>query len=74
MKNIILVFFIASMSAITADSHACSMCKVTINGRTYLGNNEDSWRMGSTVWFENGGEGKLGAVYFGYSDHFPRVA
>jgi len=72
MKNIILVFFIAFMSAITADSHACSMCKVTINGRTYLGNNEDSWRMGSTVWFENGGEGKLGAVYFGYSDHFPQ--
>ena len=21
------------------------MCKVTINGHTYLGNNEDSWRL-----------------------------
>ena len=48
------------------------MCKVTINGKTYLGNNEDSWRMGSRIWFENGKPGKLGAVYVGYGNNFPQ--
>jgi len=48
------------------------MCKVTINGHTYLGNNEDSWRLGSRIWFENGSHGKLGAVYVGYSNLFPQ--
>lgn len=51
---------------------ACSMCKVTINGRTYLGNNEDSWRIGSRVWFENKTFGNFGAVYVGYGDNFPQ--
>jgi hypothetical protein len=48
------------------------MCKVTINGHTYLGNNEDSWRLGSRIWFENGSPGKLGAVYVGYGNMFPQ--
>ena len=54
------------------ESFACSMCKVTINGRTYLGNNEDSWRIGSRVWFENKTFGNFGAVYVGYGDNFPQ--
>ena len=56
----------------TADTFACSMCKVTINGRTYLGNNEDSWRMGSKIWFEKGRTGRLGALYVGYGNNFPQ--
>jgi len=48
------------------------MCKVTINGHTYLGNNEDSWRLGSRIWFESGSAGKLGAVYVGYGNNFPQ--
>ncbi len=52
--------------------NACSMCKVTINGRTWLGNNEDSWRLGSRIWFENGKGGTMGAVYVGYADNFPQ--
>jgi len=48
------------------------MCKVTINGRTYLGSNEDSWRPGSTIWFENKTFGNYGAVYVGYNDGFPQ--
>jgi hypothetical protein len=51
-----------------SDCIACSMCKVTINGHTYLGNNEDSWRMGSRIWFENSKPGKLGCVYVGYGE------
>lgn len=48
------------------------MCKVTINGKTYLGNNEDSWRLGSKIWFETAKQGKLGAVYVGYGNNFPQ--
>ncbi len=45
------------------------MCKVTINGHTYVGNNEDSWRMGSRIWFESSKQGKLGCVFVGYDGH-----
>lgn len=48
------------------DCTACSMCKMTINGHTYVGNNEDSWRMGSRIWFESSERGKLGCVFVGY--------
>jgi len=51
-----------------SDCLGCSMCKVTIKGHTYLGNNEDSWRSGSRIWFENGKPGKLGCVYVGYNE------
>lgn len=51
---------------------ACSMCKVTINGKTYLGNNEDSWRTGSRISFVNAPAGKLGALYISYGDMFPQ--
>jgi hypothetical protein len=67
IQTLSLVFTFLSPVVIT-DCIACSMCKVTINGHTYLGNNEDSWRMGSRIWFENGKPGKLGCVYVGYSD------
>ncbi len=68
-----LAFLLNLFLLITSlSSFACSMCKVTINGRTYLGNNEDSWRMGSRIWFENGHNGKLGSVYVGYGNNFPQ--
>lgn len=56
----------------TLNSYPCSMCKVTVNGRTYVGNNEDSWRMGSKIWFERGTPEKLGALYVGYENMFPQ--
>ena len=46
----------------------CSMCKVTINGRTYVGSNEDSWRTNSRIWFEKGLQNGLGSVYVGFGD------
>jgi penicillin V acylase-like amidase (Ntn superfamily) len=46
------------------------MCKVTINGKTYLGSNEDSWQVGSRITFVNAPPGKLGALYVSYKDFF----
>ena len=73
MKIIIQLLALTMLLQIfSSDSFACSVCKVTINGRTYFGNNEDNWRLGSRIWFENKTFGKFGAVYVGYRDNFPQ--
>ncbi len=46
----------------------CSMYKVTAHGKTMVGNNEDSWRETSAIWFEQAIDGNYGAVYVGYTD------
>jgi len=69
LATLVLTFLLSSSGL---NCFACSMCKVTINGRTYLGSNEDSWRPGSTIWFENKTFGNYGAVYVGYGDGFPQ--
>jgi hypothetical protein len=49
-------------------SLACSMFKITGNGKTMVGNNEDSWRLTPKIWFENGTQGNLGVAYVGYEE------
>ncbi|RFM31806.1 hypothetical protein [Chitinophaga silvisoli] len=39
---------------------SCSMFKITLQGKTMVGNNEDAWRTGSAIWFETGREGGIG--------------
>ena len=36
----------------------CSMFKLTMYGKTMVGNNEDYWNPNSRIWFEHG---KVGA-------------
>ncbi len=45
---------------------ACSMYKLTVNGKTMVGNNEDSWGQDARIWFEKATKDKFGAVYVGY--------
>ena len=56
--KVIIRFFIAVFltTLLQVESFACSMCKVTINGHTYLGNNEDSWRIGRRAWISGLGQ------------------
>lgn len=68
----LLVLPVALLLVSSLNAFACSMCKVTINGKTYLGNNEDSWRTGSRISFVNASAGKLGALYMSYGDMFPQ--
>ncbi|MGP8215519.1 MAG: hypothetical protein ACLQQ4_08150 [Bacteroidia bacterium] len=51
---------------------ACSMFKITFQGKTIVGNNEDSRRLKPEIWFENGNNGKYGAVYVGYDTACPQ--
>lgn len=50
----------------------CSMYKVTVNGKTMVGNNEDSWGRDASIWFEQGANGKFGIVCVGYARKYPQ--
>lgn len=56
---------------LTEGLFACSMYKVTANGKTLLGNNEDSWGKDAQIWFEPKGKNKYGVAYVGYQRKFP---
>ncbi|TAH18994.1 MAG: linear amide C-N hydrolase [Cytophagales bacterium] len=43
------------------------MYKLTFNGKTMVGNNEDSWGRDARIWFEQGINGKFGVVCVGYA-------
>jgi hypothetical protein len=43
------------------------MYKITVNGITFVGNNEDSWRTDPQIWFEPATDQNFGAVYVGYA-------
>jgi penicillin V acylase-like amidase (Ntn superfamily) len=72
MKIILVTAILIASTFISHYSYACSMCKITVNGKTIVGNNEDSWQTGSKIWFEKGEETKFGAAYVGYQDGFPQ--
>lgn len=69
LNSAALIFVLTVSSSVC---YACSMCKITANGKTIVGNNEDTWRTGSKIWFEQGNNGRYGAVYFGLNDGFPQ--
>lgn len=47
---------------------ACSAFKITANGKTFVGNNEDAWRINPKLWFVPASAGKYGVVYLGAND------
>ncbi len=50
----------------------CSMIKLTKNGKTIVGNNEDWYNPNTRVWFENRKGGGYGAMYVGFDNLFPQ--
>ncbi|HRH70931.1 MAG TPA: hypothetical protein PLB89_15620 [Flavobacteriales bacterium] len=60
MRSLHLVLFLFLHLAVPA----CTAFKVTRDGRTFVGNNEDSWCEHGRVRFVPGEAGRLGAVYF----------
>lgn len=49
---------------LTTPAQACTAFILHEGGRTFVGNNEDSWCVDGRVRFVPGEEGRLGAVYF----------
>lgn len=64
LKTSILTFLTVFL---VETAFSCSMYKVTANGKTMVGNNEDSWGRDARIWFEQGTNGKFGIVCVGYA-------
>jgi hypothetical protein len=62
-------FFLLIVTAILLSKSAfpCSMYKLTANGKTFVGNNEDSWRQDARIWFEPAAGDKYGVFCVGYA-------
>jgi hypothetical protein len=54
------------------DSYACSMFKITLHGKTMVGNNEDFWNPNDRIWFEKGKNSEYGAFYVGFDNFWPQ--
>lgn len=76
MKNIkIIITIIALLILIfllNQNAFGCTMFKLTMYGRTMVGNNEDYWNPNSRIWFEKGKVGEFGAVYVGFDNFWPQ--
>ena len=53
---------------------ACSMYKITKNGRTFVGNNEDYLSPNNQFWFEVAEDKKFGVMYMGQLNNFAQGA
>jgi len=63
----LILCFIVNQSVMS-----CSMFKLTMVGKTMVGNNEDYWNPNSRIWFEHGDVNEYGAVYVGYDNFWPQ--
>lgn len=60
-----LSFLLIFVLGTSFHSNACSMYKVTVDGKTIIGNNEDNWRITPHIWFEVGTNGNYGCCFVG---------
>ncbi len=66
--NFLKIFILTFLTVLFAETaFPCSMYKVTVNGKTMVGNNEDSWGRDPKIWFQQGTNGKFGCVCVGYA-------
>ncbi len=74
MKKIHSIFLIITLLLIPVISSACSMYKITRNGKTIVGNNEDYFSPNSQFWFETGTKDTFGVMYMGLLNNFAQGA
>lgn len=53
---------------------ACSMYKITRNGKTIVGNNEDWFSANTQIWFVPKGDSLYGVMNVGFNNEFPQGA
>lgn len=51
-------------------TNACSMYKITMFGKTFVGNNEDYWNPNTRIWFEKGKMAEYGSMFVGFDNLF----
>jgi len=70
--SIILTLFLIVAIIISNDCLSCSMIKITKNGKTIVGNNEDQMNPNTKIWFETSKNGGYGVVYVGFDNLYPQ--
>jgi len=73
MKYLITTLFVISL-IFPKLGFACSMYKLTKNGKTIVGNNEDYISPNSQFWFEKGTANTFGVMYMGLLNNFAQGA
>lgn len=73
-KKLLLTLLLVLIFTITMIQNglACSMFKLTMFGKTMVGNNEDYWNPNTRIWFEQGKNGEYGAAYVGFDNFYPQ--
>ena len=72
MKKRIILLFLFLMIC-TAHGYPCTMFRLTINGKTLIGNNEDFRLPGTRMWTIPADSGQYGVLCFGfYGNPFPQ--
>ncbi|REH48894.1 CubicO group peptidase (beta-lactamase class C family) [Tenacibaculum gallaicum] len=70
--KLIIVFLITFLSS--QSTLPCTMYKITKNGRTIVGNNEDFLSPNNQFWFEVAGDKDYGVMYMGLLNNFAQGA
>jgi len=61
-----MLFFFLSLILFRSQTQACSMYKLTADGKTMVGCNQDAWRTTTSIWFKNPKDEKqYGACFTG---------
>lgn len=77
-KSFIIALSLIFLILCENKTQACSMYKLTVDGKTMVGCNEDAWRTTSKIWFENAknsneyGAGFTGSRQVGISKTAPQ--
>lgn len=74
MKYKIIVFIASILLLYPITTDACSMYKITKNGKTIVGNNEDFLSPNNQFWFEVAADKKFGVMYMGRINNFAQGA
>ncbi|UZO79600.1 hypothetical protein NBT05_11600 [Aquimarina sp. ERC-38] len=74
MKYKLVSFLVVTLLLNPVIASACSMYKITKNGRTFVGNNEDFLSPNNQFWFEVAGDKDFGVMYMGLLNNFAQGA
>ncbi len=69
-----LSIFITATLLVSHSISACSMYKITRNGKTIVGNNEDWFSANTQIWFVPKGNEAYGVMNVGFNNDFPQGA
>lgn len=74
ITGLLFLIFTSLVCLIPSSTNGCSMYKVTKDGQTIVGNNEDWISPNSLFWYEKGARGQNNVMYMGQLNRFTQGA